>query len=360
MGKIYQIYGSDAHDMTLRLLEASNAIARLPAGGSVALKPNLVVTGTPENGAVTHPGVLSGAIEYFRAHGVGDISVIESSWVGDETMRAMRSAGYDAVCRRYGVPFFDLKKDRTRPVQTPVGPIDICCRALDAGLLVDLPVLKGHCQTAMTCALKNLKGCLPDREKRRFHALGLTKPIAALGAALKPGLIVVDSICGDLNFEEGGTPVETNRMYLGTDAVQLDAYGASLMGLSLSRVGYIELAERYGAGRAAFDESDIVRLNAPTDAAAYPKPSGTVAQLTRRVRQDRACSACFANLVRALHASGRGRDADICIGQGWRGKSFDGLGIGRCCSGASTCVMGCPPSAEAIADALEDMAWMEK
>ena len=34
----------------------------------------------------------------------------------------------------------------------------------------------------MTCALKNLKGCLPDREKRRFHALGLTKPIAALGA----------------------------------------------------------------------------------------------------------------------------------------------------------------------------------
>ena len=52
----------------------------------------------------------------------------------------------------------------------------------------------------MTCALKNLKGCLPDREKRRFHALGLQKPIAALGAALKPRLIVVDSICGDLDF----------------------------------------------------------------------------------------------------------------------------------------------------------------
>lgn len=357
MGKIYQIYGRDAHEMTLRLLEASEAVARVPAGGGVALKPNLVITGTAENGAVTHPGVISGCIEYFRDHGVSDISVIESSWVGDETMRAMRRAGYDAVCQKYGVHFYDLKKDKTRPVETAAGKIDICCRALDAGLLVDLPVLKGHCQTAMTCALKNLKGCLPDREKRRFHAMGLTKPIAALGAALKPGLIVVDSICGDLNFEEGGTPVETNRMYLGDDAVQIDAYGAGLMGLSLGEVGYIELAERYGGGCARVDEGDIVNLNAPSDVKAYPKPSGAVAKLTKRVRQDRACSACFANLVRALYASGRGQDVDIMIGQGFKGKTFDGLGVGRCCAGATTCVMGCPPTAGQIAEALEDLAW---
>ena len=62
MGKIYQIYGSNAHEMTLELLEASNAIALVPEGGSVALKPNLVVAGTPESGATTHAGVLSGAI----------------------------------------------------------------------------------------------------------------------------------------------------------------------------------------------------------------------------------------------------------------------------------------------------------
>ncbi|MBE5807114.1 MAG: DUF362 domain-containing protein [Clostridiales bacterium] len=357
MGTIYQIYGRDAHDMTLRLLEASDAIRLVPPGGSVALKPNLVIAGTPESGATTHPGVLSGAIEYFRGRGVADISVIEGSWVGDDTMRAMRTAGYDRVCREYGVPFFDLKKDATRPVDTAIGRIDICARALDAGLLVDLPVLKGHCQTIMTCALKNLKGCLPDREKRHFHAMGLTKPIAALGAALRPGLIIVDSICGDLNFEEGGTPVETDRMYLGTDAVQLDAYGASLMGLSLSQVEYIRLAEWYGGGKASFTQEDIVDLNAPSDVKTYPKPTGTVARLTKNVHQDRACSACFANLVRALYAGGYGQDILISIGQGFRGKSFEGLGIGRCCKGAARCVPGCPPTAEQIANALEDMAW---
>ena len=356
MGKIHQIYGQDAHDMALKLLEASDAITQVPSGGSVALKPNLVVASPAESGATTHLGLLSGAIEYFRAHGVRDICVIEGSWVGGNTAQAARRAGYDAVFKRYGVPFHDLKKDGTRPVETAIGRIDICCRALDAGLLVDLPVLKGHCQTRMTCALKNLKGCLPDREKRRFHADGLIEPIAALGAVLRPALIIVDSICGDLNFEEGGTPVETNRMYLGTDAVQIDAYSASLMGLSLSQVEYIELAARYGGGHAAFDEGDIVSLNAPGDAKTYPKPSGAVARLTRRVKQDRACSACFASLVRALYASGRGGDVDICIGQGFQGRTFDGLGIGRCCKGASRCVMGCPPTAEQIANALEEMA----
>lgn len=348
MSRIYQIYGQDAHDMTMKLLEAMQAIRLVPEGGSVALKPNLVIADVPEGGAVTHPGVLSGCVEYFQRHGVLDISVIEGSWVGDETMRAMRRAGYEQVCRKYGVPFFDLKKDQTRTVKTAVGPMEICCRALDAGLLVDLPVLKGHCQTLMTCALKNLKGCIPDKEKRRFHSMGLHKPIAALAGVLKPGLIVVDSICGDLNFEEGGNPVQTNRMYAGTDAVQLDAYGASLMGLSLEDVPYIGMAERCGAGRTFFSpEKDVAELNHPSDAASYARPGGMVASLTRNVQQDQACSACFANLVRALYAAGE-PSTPISIGQGFRGKQVEGLGIGACCAGAQRCVMGCPPSAEAI------------
>ena len=133
-----------------------------PSGASVALKPNLVVAASPETGATTHAGVLSGAIEYLRDHGFRDISIIEGSWVGDDTGRAFRAAGYEAVGKKYSVPLFDLKRDKTRRVDTPLRPMDICCRALDADYLINLPVLKGHCQTAMTCALKKLQG-LPAR-----------------------------------------------------------------------------------------------------------------------------------------------------------------------------------------------------
>ena len=350
MGKIYEIFGSDAHTMTYALMERADIAAAIPSGADVALKPNLVVASPPERGATTHAGVLSGAIEYLRDHGVQDISIIEGSWVGDQTGRAFHAAGYDTVGKRYGVPLYDLKRDQTRTADTPLRPMEICRRALDAGYLINLPVLKGHCQTAMTCALKNCKGCLPDREKRRFHTEGLMRPIAALAAALRPNLTIVDSICGDLNFEEGGNPVPTARMMLGTDMVQLDTYGCRLMGLDPDQVPYIGLAEQWGAGSSVLAEGDLIRLNRPTEAADYPKPSGAIASLTRNVQTKSACSACYASLVRALYR--RPSRRAIAIGQGWKGVPFNGLGIGACCSCAREQVKGCPPSAEDILNAL--------
>lgn len=310
------------------------------------------MSGTPDNGATTHAGVLSGCIEYFLDNGVRDISIIEGSWVGAETISAMKCAEYDEVCRRYNVPFTDLKHANTRKIDSQIGSIEICSPALDAGFLVNLPVLKGHCQTKMTCALKNLKGCLPDREKSRFHAIGLTRPIAALGAVLKPGLIIVDSICGDLNFEEGGEPIHTNRMFCGTDPVMIDAYGAGLMGLDLFSVPYIQIAEMWGAGSTKFSPDDIITLNEPENAGNYLKPSLEVKYLTRNVHENSACSSCYAALVRALYTDKRGRGQEIYIGQGWRGKKIpDGaLGIGRCCSRAGKNVKGCPPDARSIAE----------
>ena len=352
MGTIYEIYGFDAHQMTYALMEAADVAQRIPSGGRVALKPNLVVAAPPERGATTHAGVLSGAIEYLQGHGFQNISIIEGAWVGDRADRGFRVCGYDKVGEKYGVPLYDLKKDKTRTVDTPLRPMEICCRALDADLLIDLPVLKGHCQTRMTCALKNCKGCLPDREKRRFHAEGLMEPIAALAAALRPGLTIVDSLCGDLDFEEGGNPVPTGRMFLGADPVQVDAYGCRLMGLKLSQVPYIGLAEGWGAGSTAIGPEDIVALGRPDRAADYPAPTGKVAALARRVKADSACSACYAALIRALYRSGGGK-TDIAIGQGWRGKPFDGLGVGSCCDCAARQVKGCPPTAEAILTALQ-------
>lgn len=351
MSKIYEIYGTNAHEMTKALMRAADVATDIPRGANIALKPNLVKAGAAETGATTHPGVLSGCIEYLQENDFSDISVIESSWVGERTERSIKACGYDKICEKYNVPFYDLKTDSTRTVDTPFRPMEIAGRALDAAYLIDLPVLKGHCQTLMTCALKNLKGCIPDYEKRQFHADGLIKPIAALASALKPSLVIVDSICGDLYFEEGGNPVQTNRMMLGKDAVQMDTYGCKLMGLDLTDVPYINLAEKWGAGSTMVLPEDIVRLNEPVNAQEYPQATGMVKKLTGNVDANCACSACFASLVRALYIANKERITTkdrIYIGQGHQGKDLDGIGIGRCCEKARQCVMGCPPTADAI------------
>ena len=96
MANIYEIYGTDAHNMTLSLMRAAHISSMIPSGASIALKPNLVLSGTPETGATTHPGVLSGCIEYLQREGFTNISVIESSWIGDKTDRAMKVCGASA------------------------------------------------------------------------------------------------------------------------------------------------------------------------------------------------------------------------------------------------------------------------
>lgn len=357
MDKIYEIFGDDPHSMTMALMEAADIASQIAPGSSIGLKPNLVMAGTPDSGATTHAGVLSGCIEYLQNHGFENIAVMEGSWVGDRTGRAYKVAGYDKVCLKYNVPFYDLKQDETVKAETPLRTMEICKRAWETDYLINLPVLKGHCQTIMTCALKNCKGCLPDREKRRFHTEGLMRPIAALASALQPNLTIVDSICGDLNFEEGGNPVYTNRMYLGTDPVQLDAYGCMLMGIDVKDVPYIGLAERWEAGSTKVSEEDIVRLNQPQASRKYPAASGLVRQLTRNVKQDSACSACYAALVRGLYTArdmGLRFDGPIAIGQGWQGKEFTGLGIGKCCAGASCVAKGCPPTGDSVLKAIEE------
>jgi hypothetical protein len=121
------------------------------------------------------------------------------------------------------------------------------------------------------------------------------------------------------------------------------------MGLRLEDVPYIQLAEQWGAGSTQIDE--VICLNEPKDAASYPSSSGLVRRLTRNVKADSACSACYAALVRGLYIAeeeGISSRGTISIGQGFRGKTIDGFGIGNCCSGAIACVKGCPPTASDV------------
>ena len=359
---IRMIYGSDGCAMARRLLENADIARRIPTGSSIVLKPNLVLASPSEKGATTHTEIVEGVVQYLQEAGFGNLTIAESSWVGADTEQAFQVTGLASLADRYGLRLTDLKRDQAAPVDTPIGPIQVCRTALEADYLINLPVLKGHCQTVMTCALKNLKGCIPDQEKRRFHALGLMKPIAALAAVLKPHLTLVDSICGDLNFEEGGNPVRTGRMLLGTDPVEVDAYCCALLGLDTAQVGYLPLAEKYGAGNLRWTKEDILPLNEPVPVSHTVADGRLVRGLTRNVEQRLACSACFGSLVRALYQyreqTGQDYGGRIAIGQAFRGLAPDCLGIGQCCRNAPQYVRGCPPTAAEILIQLKKLLFL--
>ena len=389
---LYRIYGREYLGMTKRLLAASPLLTLLSEKEKeksahdrlrILIKPNLVTPQPADFGGTTHPEIVSGIIEYLKENGYEDITVAEGSWAGDSTEEAAEYCGFYALCEKYGVPFIDTKKmpavevDTGRSVSAAANGggdaaglrLHVCAFLKDYDFLINVPVLKGHCQTRMTCALKNMKGLIPDREKRRFHTLGLHRPIAHLNTVIRQDFIVIDHICGDPSFEEGGDPLVRNCIMAATDPVLCDSFACRILGLSAEDVPYVGLAETLSVGTASLEKLKVITVEDPCGDAERDVPEGLsrALEVSYAVEDADSCSDCYAALTGALvrlreegllqkftDAGGK-----ICIGQGWRGISgADGklrVGIGDCCAGFACHVPGCPADEDEIYRVLRDL-----
>jgi len=347
-------YGTDITENTYEALTKSDIAKYLNSDFSVSIKPNLVVPGPASNGATTHPEVVEGIILFLKEFGVKKLKMIESSWLGASTKHAFKDCGYEELSRKYSIPLIDLKSDSCSTLKHAGYSMQICNEALETDFLINVPVLKAHCQTLLTCCMKNLKGCIPDSEKRRFHTLGIHKPVAALNALVKTGYCVVDGICGDLSFEEGGNPVEGNRIILGRDPLLVDSYCAELIGYLPEEIDYLSYGKEMGLGSYFSKDTKVVELNLQNKPLNEIKSGRTTDKYKGYIKEDAACSACYSSLVYALHRLGgkTSKKKKIHIGQGYKGKSGSGIGIGNCAHGFEKCVAGCPPKATDIIDAL--------
>ena len=356
--EIMLIHGKDYQAMTVQLLERANLASEIgDRWARIALKPNLVLAADASEGAVTHPEIVAGTLEYLQKHGFRNVCVMEGSWVGAKTGPALKVSGIDAVCKKYQIPFFDLQKDTSHKVTAKGMELQICDQVAETDFLINLPVLKGHCQTMLTCAMKNLKGLIPNTEKRRFHTMGLHKPIAHLSAAIRQNFIIVDNICGDLDFEEGGNPVPMDRIFCCKDPVLCDSFGCQTLGLSLDDVPYIRIGEQLGVGCSDLSKAEITALN-PCSMAQPGRSTRKIRNLEAYICPKDACSACYGMLIHALDKMDRlgelwGHQQKICIGQGYRGKTGE-IGIGSCTRNCSQSLPGCPPTAEAILQFLQE------
>ena len=364
--EIWIRYGTDYRNMAKQLCRDCGLADLLiknhqdhpdPLHMKIALKPNLVNASPASLGGTTHTEVAAGVLDYLGESGFDNLVLMEGSWVGERTQNAVRVCGYDRLCEDYGIPFVDTQKDQAVSVDAAGMELKVCPSALAADAVIGLPVLKGHCQTKVTCALKNMKGLLPNSEKRRFHAMGLHRPIAHLNTVIRQDFVVVDNICGDPDFEDGGNPVVMNRILAGTDPVLIDAWACRLLHYEAREVPYIQMAQERGVG-CGDPTKAVIRISGEQDQEQMPY-SRKVLEISDCVEEVESCSACYGYLVPVLdRLRSEGlteylKEHRICIGQGWRGKTGE-LGIGTCTRGFSHHLEGCPPMQEEMYEFLKD------
>lgn len=353
------IHGTDYKEMAKKVLERADVAGEIgDRRKRVALKPNLVTARDPSAGGTTHGELLDGALEYLKEHGFENVAIMEGSWVGDSTQAAFSAAGYREIAKKHGVELVDLQKDTYREYDAKGMRIAVCDRAAEVDYMINMPVLKGHCQTIITCALKNNKGIIPNKEKRRFHTMGLHKPIAHLNTIAPNSFILVDNICGDLDFEEGGNPVVMNRVLGFKDPVLCDSYVCDCMGYSVDDIPYIRMAEKLGVGSTDTEHANFIYLNEDTVGKNKFRMTRRVENLAKYADAKDACSACYGSLIYALDRLSdagelRGKKEKICIGQAYRGQTGE-IGVGQCTCGFKKSLKGCPPKAIDMVRFLEE------
>lgn len=346
--------GTAYKEMTRELLQECDLAELIgDRNNRIGIKPNLVSPTRASYGGTTHPEVVAGILEYLQEHGFKNITIMEGSWVGDKTSEAYEVCGYKELSEKYHVPFIDAQKEKSVSRDCGGLQLNLCACVDSVDFMINVPVLKGHCQTKITCALKNMKGLIPNSEKRRFHSMGLHGPIAHLGLGIRQDFIVVDNICGDLDFEDGGHPVVMNRVLAGRDPVLMDAYVCYMMHYQVEQVPYIVMAEQLGVGCADISSAEIRNESQMQ----FPK-SRKIVELQDAVEEVESCSACYGYLIPALdmlreEGLFEKLNQKICIGQGWRKKTGE-LGIGHCTADFCCHLEGCPPTEKQIYEFLKE------
>jgi uncharacterized protein (DUF362 family)/Pyruvate/2-oxoacid:ferredoxin oxidoreductase delta subunit len=236
---------------SLDLLGFDKVKALFQPGQTVLVKPNVCAAKRPETGATTNPEVVEAVVEIVKELGgkpvIGDGPAFGTG--GDY----FGVTGLTEVARRQGVPLVNLNQDDPVETGVPGGMVLAKTRvsktAMEADLIINLPVLKTSGAVLLSCALKNMKGILSGIEKHKPHISGLDDGIVEVNRIRRPELTIVDGIYGmEGEGPANGTPANTRIIMASFDPVGMDAVACMVTGFNPNEIKYIALAEKYGLG----------------------------------------------------------------------------------------------------------------
>ncbi len=252
--------------MVRAALAPLGGIARfVKRGETVLVKPNMAWDRTPEQGACTNPEVVAEVVRQCREAGAARVIVAENP-VHDAARVAQRSgiaaavaaAGGDFVLPR-GSAF-----ERTALGGSVLGDWEVLSVLFRADRLINLPIVKHHSLSLLTCGIKNNMGLIGGSRGRLHQEIHAS--IVDLATAFRPTLTIVDATRVMLRNGPTGGRLEDvavrNTVAAGTDPVACDAWAARQLGLEPRDVAHVVEAETRGLGTLAAGAGGVMEVPA--------------------------------------------------------------------------------------------------
>ncbi len=243
---------------------------------------------------------------------------------------------------------------------------------MEADVIINVPVMKTHDVFPATLGLKNMKGVLQEKDKKRFHKWGLAQSIVDLNKLVLPQITVLDgTVCMEGMGPTHGTPVNLGIIISSLDTVAADTVAAAVMGIAPLKIEYLKLASEQGLGCA--DLSRIQVLGTSIEKIKRPfkqvkLDSGFWKEKGIEIYEKGACSGCR-NTMAALIGNLEKNEDELDLIKGYtlifgqnvklpdkcKGKLVN---IGLCTRkfrGKGGYIPGCPPHPQDILDFFEKM-----
>jgi len=247
--------GANYAAATRAAVEAVGGMRRfVRPGETVLVKPNMAWDRSPEQGANTHPAVVAEVVRQCRAAGAARVVVAEHP-VHDGRRVAERSGIRAAVAEAGGDLLLPAPSGFERCVLggSVLESWEVLAALFSADRLVNVPVVKHHSLSRLTCGLKNHMGLLGG-QRGRLHQ-EIHSAVVDLACAFRPTLTVVDATRVMIrNGPTGGRLEDLKRVdavAAATDPVAADAWAARQIGLDPRDVAHLVEAEGRGLGRVA-------------------------------------------------------------------------------------------------------------
>jgi uncharacterized protein (DUF362 family) len=235
-------------------------------GDKVLIKPNIFSPYDYKTGAVTNPYVIKALCRLARNAGGAELIIAEGSNVGSKTKEAFVKSGISRISQEEKAELIDLKNTKNIYMGIPNGRIfrriEIPEVIMEADVIINVPVMKIHDVFPATLGLKNMKGVIQEKDKKRFHKWGLAQSIVDLDKLVLPQLTVIDgTVAMEGMGPAHGTPVNFGIIISSFDTVAADTVAASVMGIDPAEIEYIRLAAEQDLGCADFSQIEIVGLS---------------------------------------------------------------------------------------------------
>ncbi|PIN69871.1 iron-sulfur protein [Candidatus Woesearchaeota archaeon CG11_big_fil_rev_8_21_14_0_20_43_8] len=222
-------------------------------GDKVLLKPNLLMPGKPEHARTTHPNVVLAVAKVVRKAG-GKVIVGDSPGIKMARYVA-KSNGLLDICKKNKLEFTSFEKaiDTKHLEGKFIKTFPHAEEVTKADVIINLPKVKTHGLTSMTCAVKNNFGCVVGLRKGQYHVKfpgrhEFSTMLLDLYNCVKPDLTIIDGILG-MEGKGGpghGIPVELGFLMAGTDCIAMDIELCNVLGIDPYKVPTNAIAKEKG------------------------------------------------------------------------------------------------------------------